>query len=1069
MRRHLAVVALACLASHPPAAESARKPREPPTLAELAAGSVEVRPEDKVTADIGLAAGSYEEFLQIPETEPALRAQALRRLGDLRLAQADALRTREDGSAAEATAATRQAIAAYERLLQEQPGGRETDAALYQLARAHESIGEAARALARLDELVASHPDSDFFEESQFRRGEAFFSAQRYVEAERAYAAVLARREASPFRQQALYKHGWSLFKQSRDEESSESFLSLLDGLLAADGQLRPAEQLSRAEQELAADTMRALAITFAASDGPPSLQRALERHGAVAYESRLYRALGELYVEKERYQDGAEAYRAYARRRPLDPESPLLLVSATDAYAKGGFTTLVLEGKRQLVEDYGPRSEFWRAQGANLNPSVSAAVQSSLLDLARHHHALAQKTGAGAERDLAVRWYRDYLEGFDDAPEAPATRLLLADLLFEGERFEEAATEYELAAYSYGPGPEAARAGYAALVAYERAEALAPEVQRPVLRLRAIDSSLRYADTFPQQPEVPGVLTRATKALFDAGDRERSEAVAQRVLALGPRADAGQQLVAWTVLAHTYFDSARYADAERAYGELSSRLPPSDPLRPEVTERLAASVYRQAEERQAAGDIAGAVREFLRVASVAPTSPVRAKAELDAAALLLTARQWNEAASVLEGFRRNHPRHELQADVTRKLAVAYLEGGRHREAALELERVAANGAEEPEVRRASLWQAAELHAQVGDVHGARRTYAEYVARFPAPFEAAIEAQHRLAELAGAAGDAPDRKRWLEQLVATDASAGAARTDRSRFLAAQASLEIARPLDSVARAVRLTVPLDRSLLARKVTLEAALEAYGRAAGYGVAAVTTEATWAMADLYRDFGLALMQSERPRDLTPEELEQYELLLEEQAFPFEEKAIKIHEANARRATEGIYDEWVRRSYAALADMKPARYARTESPAGADAGPAVAPETMALFVAARSSLQAGRDEEARQILEAALALDPDNASGLNRLGIAERRLGRFAEARAAYERAIAADPAYAEPERNLGLLLDLYLGDPSRAVAHYERYRSLVGDADTEVATWLVELKTRLGQVSRTAEVQP
>jgi Flp pilus assembly protein TadD len=107
--------------------------------------------------------------------------------------------------------------------------------------------------------------------------------------------------------------------------------------------------------------------------------------------------------------------------------------------------------------------------------------------------------------------------------------------------------------------------------------------------------------------------------------------------------------------------------------------------------------------------------------------------------------------------------------------------------------------------------------------------------------------------------------------------------------------------------------------------------------------------------------------------------------------------------------------------------------------------------------------------MLEAALQLDPTNPAGLNRLAVAERRLGRFPEARAAYERAIAADPAYAEPERNLAVLLDLYLGEPAQALGHYERYQTLVGSADPQVAAWLVELRTRLGQVSRTAEVQP
>ena len=1070
MSGRIALVMFLCLATCAPSADAARrKGREPATLADLATRSAPLRREEPVQADATQAAQSYQDFLDIEDADAGMRAQALRRVGDLKLAAAEAL-TAEEGPVPEtASGLAREAIATYGQLLTEQPDYPATDAVLYQLARGHEIAGEPSEALAMLDRLVTGHPRSVYYDEAQFRRGEAFFSAQRYADAERAYAAVLAREAGSGFRQQALYKHGWALFKQSRDEESSASFLALLDAVLVKDGELRPAGELTRAEQELADDALRALAITFAATEGPASLQAAVVRHGPSVYESRLYRALGDLYVEKERYQDGAEAYRAYAKRQPMDPEAPLLLVRATEAYAKGGFASLVLDGKRELVELYGPKSAFWQANRGRIDPTVSTAVRTNLLDLARHHHSLAQKSGAAGERDTAVRWYRDFLDGFDDSPEAPATRLLLADLLLEGSRFEEAAVEYERAAYSYVANPDAGRAGYAALVAYDKAEAAAPEAQRVAIRTRAIESSLRFADTFPEQPEVPGVLTRTTKALFDTGDRERAESVAQRVLSLGARADAGQQRVAWTVLAHTYFDSARYAEAERAYGELSRRLGADDPQRAEVTERLAASVYRQGEAKKAAGDVTGAVQEFLRVAAVAPGSPVRATAEYDAAALLIAAQQWNEAATVLEAFRRNHPQHELQAEVTRKLAVAYLEGGRQREAAVELERVAAAPGEDAEVRRASLWQAAELYATAGDVPAAQRAYADYVARFPAPFEPAIEARHELAELASAASDAAARKRWLDEIIAADAAAGAARTDRSRFLAAQASLEIARPLDQVARAVALTVPLDRSFLAKKVALESALAGYGRAADFGVAPVTTAASYAMADLYRHLGRALIESQRPRDLSAEELEQYDLLLEEQAFPFEEKAIGIHEKNAHRSAEGVYDEWVQKSFAALAEMKPARYARAESLGDAAVSTATPPEAVVLLAAANASLEAGRNEDAGRALEAALVVDPANAGALNRLGVASRRQGRFADARASYERAIAADPSDADAERNLAVLLDLYLGDPAAALAHYERHQALTGGVDAQVGAWVVELRTRLGQVPRTAEVQP
>lgn len=1046
---------------------AARKARAP-TLADLARRSAPVDRSQAVTADAPQAARSYEAFLAIEGADPALRAQALRRLGDLRLESAGALAAGDEGSNSQSVAAAQEAVTAFQQLLDEYPDYAARDAVMYQLARAEEAAGRPDAALAVLDTLVASYPHGAHADEAQFRRGEAFFSARRYADADRAYAAVLLHGPASDFHEQALYKRAWAQFKLGDNPASSATFLELLDRLLVADGRLRPDDQLTRPEQELAADTLRALSLMFAAESGADSLQAALAGRGAAPYESRLYRALGDLYVEKERYQDGAEAYRAFARRQPFDPEAPLLLGAATDAYAKAGFTSLVLEAKRELVELYGPKSAFWARQGAAIDPRVSAAVQANLLDLARYHHALAQKDGNAQDRAAAVRWYREYLDGFDRTPEAPATRLLLADLLFEGTQYADAATEYELAAYSYPGAPEAGRAGYAALVAYDKAEARATLAERTQLRARAIESSLRFADAFPGSSETPGVLTRTCKVLFDGGDRERAESVAQRVLALGARADAEQQRVAWTVLAHTWFDSARYAQAEQAYAEVAARLPANDPQLAEITERRAASVYRQAEARQAAGDSAGAVQDFLRVASVAPASPVRAQAEFDAAALLLGMQQWTQAAEVLERFRRDHPTNPLVVDVDRKLAVAYLEAGEPARAAAEFERVAARSTETPEVRRTALWQAAELHVAARDPAAATRVYAAYVQQYPAPFVQALDARQALADLARDANDAAMRKRWLEDVIATDRAAGAARTDRSRFLAATATLELARPLDASARAIRLALPLDKTLGAKRRALEAALGAYGNAAEYGIADITTEATYAMADLYRDLGKALLESDRPQGLDADELEQYDLLLEEQAFPFEEKAIGLHERNARRTLDGIYDTWVRKSFADLAALKPGRYARVEVSDAPVPGPTSPPATAAALAAAAASYDVQRWAEAAEHLAVAIATDPLNAAALNRLAVAQRQCGRFADAKAAYERALTADATYADAERNLAVLLDLYLDDASAALPHYERYQALSQGADQEVTAWLVELKSRLATIARTAEAQ-
>ena len=106
----------------------------------------------------------------------------------------------------------------------------------------------------------------------------------------------------------------------------------------------------------------------------------------------------------------------------------------------------------------------------------------------------------------------------------------------------------------------------------------------------------------------------------------------------------------------------------------------------------------------------------------------------------------------------------------------------------------------------------------------------------------------------------------------------------------------------------------------------ALRAYQQTNDYGVARFSTLATFRMGEIYRALSTDLLASQRPDKLDALALEQYELLLEEQAYPFEEKAIAIHEANARRSWEGVYDEWVRQSFSALATLLPLRYAKNE-----------------------------------------------------------------------------------------------------------------------------------------------
>jgi hypothetical protein len=218
------------------------------------------------------------------------------------------------------------------------------------------------------------------------------------------------------------------------------------------------------------------------------------------------------------------------------------------------------------------------------------------------------------------------------------------------------------------------------------------------------------------------------------------------------------------------------------------------------------------------------------------------------------------------------------------------------------------------------------LYEQAGKAADARRSWVSYVARFPQPVVEAIEVRQRLVELAKQASDTADLRQWQQAIIDADATAGSQRSDRTRTLAARATLALAEPRRAAFNSVRLKAPLDTSLKLKKGLMEEALLAYNRAAGYGMAEVTTVATYRIAEIYQQLSADLMNSERPPGLSADELEQYDILLEEQAFPFEEKAIELYEVNASRAAIGVYNEWVAASFRQLAILMPARYAKFE-----------------------------------------------------------------------------------------------------------------------------------------------
>ncbi|TLY96350.1 MAG: hypothetical protein E6K38_06455 [Gammaproteobacteria bacterium] len=75
--------------------------------------------------------------------------------------------------------------------------------------------------------------------------------------------------------------------------------------------------------------------------------------------------------------------------------------MAAIEAYTKGGFSQLVLDGKHEFVERYNFDSPYWKTRGRADHPREVQELKTNLKDVATFFHASA---AYAAVADLSLR-----------------------------------------------------------------------------------------------------------------------------------------------------------------------------------------------------------------------------------------------------------------------------------------------------------------------------------------------------------------------------------------------------------------------------------------------------------------------------------------------------------------------------------------------------------------------------------------------------------------------------------------------------------------------------------------
>ena len=921
-----------------------------PTLAELAPFNQAALPEPELVT----AAQLHQVYQDLLALAPAMevRQKVLYRLSQLNTRQLEMSELSPDAE----QQALEKLIAEYRALLQQFPEDPNNELIHYQLARALDLTGDSQAAQQQMQALLQQYPQSDFAAELWFRIGDIYYSQSSYPDALSAFEQVLSL--AGPeLKQHALYMTGWSHFQLQQYAFADDAFLQALDltyhQRLSEDQQQSLRQELQRIlsislSYQQQAESLLALLKRASYRDGPPG-QRPVE------YQAVLFQALAEFLFEKELNQAALESYRLFIADQPLAIEAArmqLQLVQYHLDYAEAEQAELA---QQAFIRLFGPAAAFWQQARSEEQAELAPPLAQYLDYFGRQVYKQAQQANEQqktAQYAKLVQYWQQLLlvqpllapEQSDDSLLWPDdVRYLLAEAL-AGSGADEAALEaYQQLGY---PTTELHARSFTAEQAAYRALLLSEQLAS------AANASATAADIWWQQQNqfvrwhsrhraAQQVALNQLTELYQQQSYSEIARYASRVTDWPHPEQSKQQLVneALFIVSQSELAQGDYASAEQsiqrllniyqAAGNQAGSQGNSDGLassrRQLLTAQLASAVYQQAQ--QTGLTISEQLNHLQRLLNLAE-SEYHQSAAYQQIGLYLEQQELPEAIRLMQAYQQRYPDSaELPAIATAMLN-SYEQLQDWQSAADLISQQVAKlpaGAEQ----QGLLFKAAGYYWEAGNSEAARLAYRSYANQYSEPHLQVQEARSRLVEIYQAENDVSRRNFWYQRIVNAEqqlADKQNTGSERSRYLAADAALQLGLHNITLFNGVLLRQPLRDNLKKKQTHMTTAIKLLQTSMSWQVADFYSQAQYQVASLYQQMATALLQSERPKGLDMMALEQYELLLEEQAYPFEELAIEIYQQNTALVTQPLYDKWVAESFSKLAELSPARYRKPE-----------------------------------------------------------------------------------------------------------------------------------------------
>lgn len=585
----------------------------------------------------------------------------------------------------------RKAIQLYDWFVKDFPNDSKIDQALFFLGYNHFELGDTKQGEDFYRQLVTRYPDSVYVTESHFALGEFYFENENWRQAFTNYQKVIQAKRAR-LASFAYYKAAWCLYRLSRTADALKYLERVIRMSKAADASANVAGRKSVNRIRLAIEALKDY-VPFYSEVG--SIDRAYDDFLRVSGDERaamqMLEKLAYITADQGNRQVAAKIFRQLIEFAPTGERAAEYQYQIVLSYVAAD----AREFRRQLemwLENFGPNSLWSQENKKNqkLVEDVSRLQETTLRNHVLQLHQTAQNSRAKFSQEAAHGAYNLYSKHFPDSPQVAEMQFFHAELLFDMQKYTEAARLYSNAADRDVKGQYREKALLNAVLAFEKELPSSAEIDAkrgktmtqipfdpPVEQFER--AAVKYIAAFPRGEKVGDIERRLGVIYYSYNHFDQAIPIFEKTLYANPSSENGE--IAGNLILDIYKlkdDMIGFADKGAAF--LANPKIASTKFGAQVRKLMEKASYAKAEKLAANGDQAKAGREFETYASTSKDPELVLAARFKAASSFEKAGELSSAAKnyqfVLAVPPKDPRTKALQNDARNALAKIYQQTG---------------------------------------------------------------------------------------------------------------------------------------------------------------------------------------------------------------------------------------------------------------------------------------------------------------------------------------------------------------------------------------------------------